>query len=492
MRKITQQFIVYTFLLCLFNQPMLAQGSYRLFRPNVQYLYANPLAPSRYSSPVLGIKLGSQICETTYTSAQVSPFEMPEACILRVSAFIGSQVCHNEQATQLTITSPDGFSEVLTIRQKAGVGESWQAMSGNQTIYGRVEAVVEEDFLGLSDSVKYIALYLENDAGGLVPLYEEIPLRISRNYGLLSGVFMHWLGEETGNIELLGMSNPPVGLQNPSRGSIFQLEAGDLLHLKFKQTENTPALQHIHTEDQATVTDVWWNSDNTLLRYTFEADRKRYFEGLNASTDTIYTEGETYVEEISWPQLAYLDRQPGSVYPDQNLPNSVRVVALIPDAFCEQAAKQLQIPMLNPLGNCYFPWSDAQEGPAFYDQLSGPYYSFASLDGFDTRELRYVRLNSGYTCGEPFDVMVNTHTLNPTDILLYPNPARDYAQLSWDQSWASTILLDVYDCQGRCLMRNSLLNNGQKIDLTSWSAGIYLLKCRMSDGLSCWKRLVIR
>jgi hypothetical protein len=492
MRNIRRHLLSCLFLLALMSQLVLAQDAYRLFRPDVQYLYANPAEETSYTSSVLGMRLGSQNCETTYTSAQVSPFAaFPEECIQRVSAFIGSQVCHNEQTTELTITIA-GIPQVLTIMQRANPGQNWLAMTQPETIYGRVEDVTVESFLGLTDSVKYIALYRENTAGQFIPLYEEVPIRISRNYGLISGVFLHWLGLETGSIELLGMSDPPVGLQNPTREHLFQLTVGDVLHLKKVDTEFTPeSFQQVHTEDQMIVTDVAWNAGNTILTYTFESDRKRYFEGPGASTDTLYSE-EVFVQEIDWEELRYLEQQPGAIVIDPDLPSSIRVLALLPDAFCEQTGKRLQYPVLQSPDSCFTPWLDVFEGPVYYDQLAGPYFNFVGLSGFQVCDLRYVNLSNGFSCGDPFDVMVNVRIPELLEFKLFPNPASDYVQLSWNPFATPTLTVDLYDNTGRCLGRNLVVSNGERLQLTGFSKGVYALKCTTIDGSEYLEKLVVK
>jgi hypothetical protein len=376
--------------------------------------------------------------------------------------------------------------------QQANPGQNWLAMTQPEIIYGRVEQVVVESFLGLTDSVKYIAFYRENTAGQLIPLYEEVPFRISRNYGLISGVFLHWLGLETGSIELLGMSEPAVGLQNPSRESIFQLVVGDVLHLKKKETEFTPeTFRHIHTEDRAILTGIDWNESNTILTYTFAAVRKRYFEGPGAGTDTLYSE-EVYAQEIDWEELRYLDVQPGAVYQDTDLPESLRVLALLPDAFCEQTGKRLQYPVLQSPDSCYTPWLDVFAGPIFYDQLAGPYFNFVGLNGFQVCDLRYANLSNGFSCGDPFDIMVNVSTPELLEFELYPNPATDYVQLSWDSFSASTLAVDLYDSMGRFLFKRFVVNNGDKIDVSGLPAGVYVLNCTTVEGRSGLRKLVVK
>ena len=85
----TQRLLFCLFFLAQCSYWAAAQEEYRLFHPDVTYLYANPLETSNYTSPVLGIKLGNQVCETTYTSVQISPLsEIFGECIEVVLSLI--------------------------------------------------------------------------------------------------------------------------------------------------------------------------------------------------------------------------------------------------------------------------------------------------------------------------------------------------------------------------------------------------------------------
>lgn len=488
----TQRLLFCLFFLVQCSYWAAAQEEYRLFHPDVTYLYENPLETNAYTSPVLGMKLGAQACEVTYSSVQISPLsEIFDECIEVVSAFIGSEVCQQNNVTELTI-DVEGESRILSLRHRANQGQSWLAMNGPEgAIFGKVEAVVEEAFLGLIDSVKYIALYRQHGDGSLIPLYEEVPFRISKQYGLLSAVFLHWLGQDFGYINLLGMSHPQVGLQNPSRESIFQLQQGDVLHLKKANSVMVQdVIQHNHREEQLTVTDVNWDENQAVLNYSFSIDGKYYSVGPDTSSDTTYLENYIHHQEIDWTSYAYLDGLPGQVYPQPNLPNSFNVLALFPEAFCDQPGKRLMSPLIEPLDGCAFPWSDVASAPTFYAQLAGPYYSFADFDGLQIRELKYAQLMSGYNCGDPFDMVVNTDEPITASFKIYPNPASDYVKLSWDVTDISYIHVAITDFSGRTI-KQQRLQNKDNIDLTNLTAGIYILKCTTENGAYWAEKLVV-
>lgn len=489
MKKIALRFISTAIILATVCLSSHAQDAYRLFRPSVQYMYSNPAAASSYTASVLGMRLGSQVCETTYISAQVSPTSsLPDGCIQQVSAFIGSQVCHTETTTELTIAI-DGQNNVLTLRQQAPIGDSWLAMVGLNNIFARVEAVVEESFLGLTDSVKHIALYRETSTGSLAPLYEEMPLKISKNYGLITGVFLHWLGVETGQIELLGMSEPQVGLQNPSRETIFRLAEGDQIHTYFQQTVN--GNQQFYSENQARIVGVWWNTDNTILNYAFRADRKQYYSGMGASTDTTYLEDDVYFGEVNWNNVLHLDLQPGAVFPDPSIPSSVRVIEVIPNAFCGQAGKRLQRPMLAPIDSCYMPWLDVNPGPTYYNQLDGPYFNWVDISGFHIRELRYVSREDGFTCGNPFDFTVATQSPRLASFHFYPNPATDHIRLEWEAAETASLSLQLFSTQGQLLQSYPRVLSGRTISLPNLPTGLYVLHCQTEAGYSWIEKVLI-
>jgi len=83
--------------------------------------------------------------------------------------------------------------------------------------------------------------------------------------------------------------------------------------------------------------------------------------------------------------------------------------------------------------------------------------------------------------------------LEENNIAIYPNPTSGLVTLKWNNNDLNA--LDIYDINGRLVLRESLKSNGSSdtktIDLSPFDDGIYILNLK-SDKASYYKRLVIK
>lgn len=454
-----------------------AQYAYQLFRPGVQYLYEHDLPITDYTSPLLGIRLEGAACQVMYESLQPDIPSGDASCLKKVPSFIGSEICQSPEQTSLNLGT-DEDPQWLQLFPGALPGTSWLAtVNGNDSIYAKVDNLAWTSVLGLMDSVKTIGLYSKQPGGQLIALYNEAPLQISRNYGLVRGVFLHWLGSSSGNIDLVGMSNPQVGLQNPDRQSIFQLQAGDELHLL---TVNTTLLDntfyHEYREKINTLLSDGWLSGGTIRYFAFLSDQKIYQSGPASSTDTVFLSAVADTLFLPWAALNYLNEQPGALLPHANLPDTWQVLTLGSRYFCEQPAKRLGAPFL--LGNepCAFPWLDALPGDDFFAPFSGPYYQNTSIGGFHFRILNYAAIAGATPCGTPYDFVVNTTGVPATPLLsIWPNPVSNALHLR-SSSPPQQLKIEIWNTHGQLMQSSAAFSENTQIPVQHLPAGVYYLR----------------
>ena len=458
-------------LLCLTLLQLFGQEPYQLFRPNVQYLYQHDFPSGFAVSPLLGIKVQDSPCQTTYDSVLPNlPEDMPD-CLVRVPAFTGSEICQDGPTTLLNLQS-DEDPLWLELHQQAPLGALWLAALTPDSIFARVEAIAEQGFLGLTDSVKSIALYLKNEQGALIPLYEEAPLQISRTYGLVRGVVLPWLGADVGNVHLAGLSNPLVGIQNPNRGKIFGLQLGDEIHLSRINTTLLPeSFLHTYREQRTELMEQYWTPDNAQRVFVFSVDEKKYFAGPDASTDTIYSSNLLDTIVINWEEYAYLDEQPGAIIYDRS-----RVLLLQEPSFCDRPAKQLSASFFTATDDCINEPVDLGAGSYFLEGLGGPYFSEISVGGFNFKTPKYANLQDGTICGEPCDFLVSGTTAPVSaTISIWPNPAKDQIQLTSAEELAQRFNLSIIDVLGRTAKTEKQINLNRAIDIADLLPGNYWL-----------------
>lgn len=461
-----------------------SQENYALFRPGVQYVYDHPLPETAATSPLLGIQIEDVPCQFTYESLQTNAPENDEFCLVRVPAFIGSEICRDGGLTQLNLGS-DESPIWLELRTAATVGTQWLAGLTPDSVFARVDDLYLGEVLGMADSIKAIGLYQKNETGQLIPLYEEAPLLVSQNYGLVRAVFLHWLGEDVGTIDLVGMSDPMVGLQNPTRTSVFDLTPGDELHWSssISGMSQDGFFMVTNKRERATYEDRFWTSDNTLLNLVFSVDRITFFGGTPPpTTDTIYEASVLDTVRYDWEYLSFLDEQPGALIFDTTTTDIWRTVMLGYNYECERPAKQFstEVKIYENCGQTSF---EAITGDEFYRGLAGPYFAYSDVSGFNFRfrNVRYAALADGTICGEPLDFIVSTDSPLANDLIsIWPNPAQD--ALFWsgpDQDKAMNLI--ITNTLGQQFPFGQVWP-GQSIDVSSLQTGLYWILLRDFSG----------
>lgn len=75
------------------------------------------------------------------------------------------------------------------------------------------------------------------------------------------------------------------------------------------------------------------------------------------------------------------------------------------------------------------------------------------------------------------------HSVTEKTICLYPNPADDYFNLEIKHENNEPIIIEITNTNGQLLLNTKLNNNFQKIDISGYSRGIYLMKIIFKDSL---------
>ena len=139
----------------------------------------------------------------------------------------------------------------------------------------------------------------------------------------------------------------------------------------------------------------------------------------------------------------------------------------------------------NPVQAAYFtlsPGAVAQVGSTV--QVSGTTvnnftnvvpYVVTAQDGIHTQDW-YVKVKTNSNAGILTDKEYN--------IKIYPNPARDIITISGnDFSFETNLIVSIYDLKGHLLVQQPINSNPIQIDVSSLSAGVFIVKLS-SDNLS--------
>ncbi len=89
-------------------------------------------------------------------------------------------------------------------------------------------------------------------------------------------------------------------------------------------------------------------------------------------------------------------------------------------------------------------------------------------------------------------VAVNRESTNEIDssVNIYPNPANNILQISYEGELSDQINISIYDNLGRDVVSNTLNNQEQSIDISNLSPGLYFIKIRNNNELITQKSFI--
>ena len=89
-----------------------------------------------------------------------------------------------------------------------------------------------------------------------------------------------------------------------------------------------------------------------------------------------------------------------------------------------------------------------------------------------------------------YDATLSVDNFEFNDLSLYPNPATNEVNLKWNMS--EDVSVRIYNTLGKLMYYGKKINlfNGYKIDVSSFSTGVYFIKLNSSKG-EIIKKLVL-
>ena len=135
------------------------------------------------------------------------------------------------------------------------------------------------------------------------------------------------------------------------------------------------------------------------------------------------------------------------------------------------------------LGFSEYKWSDESTNDTIQISTSGDYY---------------VTLTDAYGCSVKSDTLVVSvitglnEIEEKSQVLIYPVPAKDYLNVSFEKLDIYNTDISIYDLSGRLILRKQINSNLTTIPLSNLKAGNYILRLRQSDNVKSFKFTVIR
>ena len=388
-------------------------------------------------------------------------------------SWLGSKIHIKENGDNLFFNK---YGEVITLKTKAILNEKWVAYQIENSLI--IEAkVVKQDtihFLGLVDSVKIIAFqaYDEN-MNSLDYNVNDMIVIISKNHGFIKTMnFIAFPNTDTyreilKEYNLVGLSNPKVGIQNLTTFDIYDFNVDDELHI---------LTVNLDGQRKKTGKEIY----KYLERIDYEDSIVYYY---SRKLEILEKNGNSEISSIFYNDtLKLVVKKDFSL---DKLPEEPTIDEY--GTFCCYMRNDDVLSKIDPSRYDFFYfakdscWSevifDGYICPNVYLKgLGGPYYSCKGIMGGISKELVYYK-KGNKTWGEPI-IISNIVNIKPNNqIKIYPNPTKDgKLYIHFNQTDLSEYTIDIIGINGKIIKSEIKHSSQTMIDLSNLVSGLYLYK----------------
>lgn len=379
--------------------------------------------------------------------------------------------------------------DTIRINTLAGVNHHWTVfeMKDSIKVIAEVLSAGIQTILGEADSVKTIGfqVYEKNILATHHPLSGKT-LVLSKNCGFVKTMNFKEFPEDRDftyeedlrDLNLIGLTNPDLGLQNLTWLGVYDFQKGDELHILkescnwsdipgYSYTRKT-RLKYLERKESKDTVFYKVEKEESILRRIERWDSTSYSYTLDTIT------------EFYLPDTLF-DKLPGEpIYLDNMVyANTISKE----DAFVK---KYNSIPIIDiyPNDSCWYYMIFDGGGPGYYIKgLGGYYYEWSDIISGGSNTLVYYKKGSK-TWGTPF-IFTNVESIEKANELnVYPNPASDFIIIKKRSEEAEKYIISLTDMQGREVFRKEIsISNIYRLDISSQKPGAYLLKLQNQETL---------
>jgi len=378
--------------------------------------------------------------------------------------------------------------DTIVLKTHAGLNTPWQLYSraGKLTIMGEVVKHDTLSFLGLTDSVKTIGFRVYNGNNELLEhRLNSLHIMLSKEYGILKTLAFKSFPDYT-SIErdlypftLVGISNPPVGVQNLTYKEVFgDFYPGDELHTVTESCsgglEESVCSTRRRIERYLSRIDYPDSIVYSVMRITSTYGTSKQGSSYSFRQDTVVSR----VIFNSGLSFATLSLEP-IVYGD-NVSYYEQSLRYIGSGDYVMAKTYYPNYYMYKLDEDCWSWDyvDAMETSYYYLQGFGGSYHYASL-WFDYSYESLVYSKKGdVEIGKPLAIRDETtvYDIKENHMRVYPNPARDYVSI--DNEKGIPLVFELFDINGRILVSEAIQTSHFTWDVRSLHKGIYLYRVK--------------
>ncbi|MBN1416914.1 MAG: T9SS type A sorting domain-containing protein [Bacteroidales bacterium] len=387
--------------------------------------------------------------------------------------------------------------EEIAIKTDALLNESWAAyhLSDSTTIMATVFDTSATSFIGQQDKVKKIRFQAYNKH--MVPKEHPVnnmSITISENYGFIKTLNFYLFPELESYLppyrleeyDLVGLSEPRLGIQNLTSFDIYDFQAGDEIHVSYTSSQwgcgndrtqinktITRYLSRTDYEDSIVYDVEIWRSVQTILADTNMYSYNHFTKKSLILRDTLldYLPDEPIISDYE----AYSLYMTNGTNLSKTDPGYSNLVIVRGDDSC---------------------WVEiVADGclPAYtyYKGLGGPYYSCSEFICFGGKscDLVYYKKNDK-TWGTPLVISDIPIVKRKRGIEVYPNPARDIITINASPS-NLPFTFEIIDINGRTLLKKEINAEITSIKINEYLKKVYLYRIINNDKTARQGKLIV-
>lgn len=367
----------------------------------------------------------------------------------------------------------------ILIKTTANLNDSWilYTFPNQDYIEASLTSIHQINLLGTTDSLKTIVLQAKDNSNNPINhLFNNKEIRFSKSQGLVGFYSMTNFPLDTNSYNLVGASNPNVGIVNLTTAEIFDYNIGDEFHIDDYYRSPFSPWEYDIIHIRRIILDKVVSSNQDTLTYTIARCQNRYVNfSMTPDPDTIITL-DTLTEVIVFSQQTHFNQLSNEIRSD-----SASYSTFLIDPQFNKRAKRIDNQYYRTGMHCwseqivfFAPYSNYIEG------LGGPYYNNPyTAVGTDYYQLVYYNKN-GTTWGTPLNIDCTTNTSiskilkEENKVSVSPNPLSNYTTIRIqnfipNEHW----YFKLYDVTGKLVCSKPVQNHSFILEKAHLSSGMY-------------------
>lgn len=379
----------------------------------------------------------------------------------------------------------------IRINTKATLSEKWIAYQIQDSI--TIEASITKfdtlSFLGLKDSVKTISFQaFDKDMKPFDYQINNMKLQLSKNYGFVTIVNFNFFPIHDSHFKvynLIGLTNPEVGVQNLTWFDVHDYQVGDEIHIlsasnpgmnsgaittnkaiyKYIERTNFPD-SIVYKYNRIQSIELKW-SDSTSYKYyddtlSITIHSNSLFDKLPGEIMGVHNTYYFYYMK-NGSVLSKIDRSGREFYSGAT------------DSCLGQAD------VMGCLSNYVYPKG-----------LGGPYHECMDENDMSSSSRNLVYYKKGdKEWGTKLDITSAVESELSDKVKIYPNPAQDKVNINIPNIGIGDYSVSIYDVLGNVVKHSKIQESNSIINIENIETGIYMLKILNNGAVVKFEKLII-